>query len=187
MNQTPSLHSIHRLVWTALLAALTAVGAIISIPIIPLNPVPVSLQTLFVSLSGLILGPRHGAMAMLLYLAAGCLGLPIFTGGKAGFAVLLGPTGGFALAFVPAAALCGLAGGGVGGQTRSFIFIVAVCACATALTLLAGSLQLALIMDISFYKALFVGAVPFIPGGVAKCLAAAAIYRLLAARKLLPK
>ena len=65
----PDLFAIHRLVWTALLAALIAAGAFISIPL-PLSPVPVTLQTLFIVLAGLILGPKYGTFAVLLYIIA---------------------------------------------------------------------------------------------------------------------
>ncbi len=182
MSQTPSLNSIHRLVWIALMAALTAVGGIISVPI-PFSPVPVTLQTMFVLLAGLILGPRGGMAAVLLYMAAGCLGLPIFAGGKAGLAVFLGPTGGFLLGFLPGAALCGLA---AASPPRPFALVLAICAASTALTLLLGSMQLSMLMDISFAKALALGALPFLPGGAAKCLAAAAVHRFLTARRLAP-
>ena len=64
MNDQSPLLSIHRLVWIALMAALTAVGAMISIPVLPFSPVPISLQTMFVLLAGLILGPKGGALAM---------------------------------------------------------------------------------------------------------------------------
>lgn len=183
MNQLSPLNSIHRLVWIALMAALTAVGAVISIPVLPFSPVPVSLQTLFVVLAGLILGPRGGALAMLLYLAAGCLGLPVFTGGKAGLAAFLGPTGGFLVGFVPGAVISGF-GGGV--PARSFSMTVLFCALGTSVILLLGSLQLAVVMHISLAKALVFGVTPFLPGAVVKCLAAAAIYRFLATRRLIP-
>lgn len=103
MQQSP-LTELHKQVWTALLAALIAVGALIQLPI---GPVPVTLQTFFIVLAGYILGPVSGAAAMLLYILAGAIGLPIFAGGKAGFAVLFGPTGGYLLGFVGTAYLAG--------------------------------------------------------------------------------
>lgn len=183
MNHSPPLTAIHRLVWIALMAALTGVGAIISIPVLPFSPVPVSLQTLFVVLAGLILGPRGGAFAMALYLAAGLIGLPVFTGGKAGLAAFLGPTGGFLLGFVPAAMISGLAGG---VPVKPLGVIVLFCGLGTAIVLLLGALQLSAVMGISFTKALAFGVTPFLPGAVAKSLAAAAIYRFLAGKRLVP-
>jgi len=82
-----------------LFAALTAIGAQIEIPH---SPVPFTLQTFFVLLSGALLGPWLGACSMLVYLAAGVAGLPVFSSLGFGFARLVGPTGGYLLAF-PAA------------------------------------------------------------------------------------
>jgi biotin transport system substrate-specific component len=183
MNQASSLAAIHRLVWIALLAALTAAGAAIAVPPGPFSPVPITLQTMFVLLSGLILGSRGGAAVVGLYLAAGILGLPVFAGGKAGPAMLLGPTGGFMLGFLLAAALC--------GQARrhgrpSFARDALFCAAGSGVILLAGSLRLMMLLDISLSKALLAGAVPFLPGDAIKCCAAAGIHRFLDSRRLLP-
>lgn len=178
-----SLRSIHTIVWIALMAALTAVGAMISIPVVPFSPVPISLQTMFVLLAGLILGPRGGAFAMLLYLAAGCLGLPVFTGGKAGLAAFLGPTGGFLIGFIPSAILCGFA---KSSPVKPYWVLLLYCAAATALTLGIGAAQLAIILKISVGKALAVGVIPFLPGAVLKCFGAAFIYRFLTVRRLIP-
>jgi biotin transport system substrate-specific component len=162
------------------MAALISVGAFIAVPI---GPVPITLQTLFVLLAGLLLGVRGGVLAVALYLAAGCLGLPVFAGGKAGVAVLLGPTGGFLLGFIPSAACCGLARH---LRLRSYPLVLALCFAATALTLLPGMFRLMSVLNIGPEKALAAGVIPFLPGGLAKCLAAAAIYKFMTARKLLP-
>ena len=184
MNETqPSLGAINTLVWIALMAALTAVGAIIAIPVVPFSPVPITLQTMFVLLSGLILGPKGGALAMLLYLVAGALGLPVFSGGKAGLAVFLGPTGGFLIGFVPSAFLCGFA---KRARLMPFWGTLSFCVVATALTLAIGTAQLAFLLQISFGKALAIGVIPFLPGAALKCLGATFIYRFLTARRLLP-
>lgn len=88
------------------LAALTGATALISIPL-PLSPVPLTLQVLFVFLAGLYLGPIWGAGSMLLYLAAGAAGAPVFAYGTAGFGVLVGDTGGFLWSYPVAAFLIG--------------------------------------------------------------------------------
>ena len=84
-------------------AALTAVGAFITIPV---PPVPFSLQIFFAILAGALLGSRQGAMSIVIYLLLGLCGLPVFTKG-AGLSYLLQPTFGYLLGFVPAAWLCG--------------------------------------------------------------------------------
>ncbi|MGO9412364.1 MAG: biotin transporter BioY, partial [Spirochaetia bacterium] len=76
-----------------------AVSAQVSIPL-PFTPVPVTLQTFAVVLTGALLGSRRGAAAIVAYLAEGLAGLPVFSLGRAGFAHLLGPTGGYLVGFV---------------------------------------------------------------------------------------
>src|SRR5215217_8848673 len=78
---------------------------------IPLRPVPITLQTLGVLFTGAVLGSRRGAVALLLYLAEGAVGLPVFAGGASGVAYMLGPTGGYLVGFVPAAGVVGLLAG----------------------------------------------------------------------------
>lgn len=74
---------------------------------LPFSPVPITGQTLAVVALGAALGSRAGALAMLVYLAEGAMGLPVFAGGASGPAVLLGPTAGYLFGFVPAAFLAG--------------------------------------------------------------------------------
>ncbi|MFN2327253.1 MAG: biotin transporter BioY, partial [Gemmatimonadales bacterium] len=78
----------------AAFALATAFGAHVAVP---LTPVPVTLQTLFVVLAGAMLGPRLGAASQIAYLGMGIAGLPVFVGGF-GLAYLAGPTGGYLLA-----------------------------------------------------------------------------------------
>lgn len=87
-------------------AALIAVCAIL--PALNVGtPVPVTLQTFAVLLSGAVLGMRRGFLAVVLYLAVGAAGLPVFSGGAAGLAVFSGPSVGYLVGFPFAAALCG--------------------------------------------------------------------------------
>ena len=99
-----------RAVDLALIAAFAALVAVCAIlPSININgPVPVTLQTFGVLLSGAVLGARRGFLAVLLYVAAGAAGLPVFSGGASGIAVLQGPTAGYLIGFPLAAGLCGL-------------------------------------------------------------------------------
>jgi biotin transport system substrate-specific component len=91
-------------------AAFVAVCAIL--PGIPTpSGVPITLQTFAVILAGLVLGWRRGGLAVLLYVVLGLAGLPIFSGGVGGVAVLAGPSVGYLLAFPFAAALAGVFGG----------------------------------------------------------------------------
>ncbi len=74
---------------------------------IPLWPVPLTLQTLGVLFTGAVLGSRRGALALLLYLAEGAVGLPVFAGGASSVEYMLGPTGGYLVGFVVAAGVVG--------------------------------------------------------------------------------
>lgn len=74
---------------------------------VPLTPVPLTVQNFAVILVGLMLGGRRGFAALVLYLAEGASGLPVFTPGPGGIAQLLGPTGGFLIAFPFVAGLAG--------------------------------------------------------------------------------
>ncbi len=88
-------------------AALIAVCALLPAIQVGAGLVPITLQTFAVLLAGAVLGARRGFLAVLLYVAAGAAGLPVFSGGAAGLAVLAGPTGGYLVGFPLAAALCG--------------------------------------------------------------------------------
>jgi len=102
-----------QMVLAALFAAMIAGTSWINVPF---GPVPVTLQTTFVLLAGLMLSPGWAAASMGLYLALGAIGLPVFAGGQGGMGVLLGPTGGFLWAFPVAAASVSAVYRGLGGQ-----------------------------------------------------------------------
>lgn len=92
----------------ATFAAFIAVCAVLPAIVVPGLAVPVTLQTFAVLLAGALLGPRRGALAVLLYLAVGLAGFPVFSQGVGGLAVLGRPSLGYLLAFPAAAALVGL-------------------------------------------------------------------------------
>jgi biotin transport system substrate-specific component len=177
--QPSPLTGLHRQVWIALLAALIAVGALIQIPI---GPVPVTLQTFFIVLAGFILGPVSGAAAVLLYILAGVIGLPIFAGGKAGFAVLFGPTGGYLLGFVGTAYIAGL-----GKHSKNDIMPLVWGLLGLACVYLVGFLRLKFALDISFAKAATIGIAPFIWADLVKVAAAVIGLRFLRKQGLLPE
>jgi biotin transport system substrate-specific component len=87
-------------------ALIIALGLVPPIPM-PLVPVPVMLQTFGVMLAGLILGPKRAGLVLLLYVMIALLGLPVLPGGRAGLAVLAGPTAGFLLGMIPGAVVIG--------------------------------------------------------------------------------
>jgi biotin transport system substrate-specific component len=97
------LLSVRSLTRVALFAALTAVGALVSIPA---GSVPFTMQVACVLLAGFILGPWLGALSMLIYIVLGLVA-PVYAGGASGLGALLGPTGGYLWGFVAAAWLSG--------------------------------------------------------------------------------
>ena len=177
------LGAIHRLVWTALLAACIAAGAWLQLPV---GPVPITLQPLFVFLAGFLLGPMHGAAAVALYVAAGVLGLPVFAGGKAGLGVLLGPTGGYLAGFVAGAAVTGLA---ASRSARSIGWVRGLLTGALALGVayLLGAARLAQVLHLDARKAIAVGVLPFVAFDGVKVSLALVIARELRERGLAPR
>ncbi len=86
-------------------SAFVALTAQVSLPLLP---VPLTLQTLGVLFTGAVLGSKRGTLALLLYVAEGAIGLPVFAGGLSGIGVLIGPTGGYLVGFIVAAGVVGL-------------------------------------------------------------------------------
>ncbi len=121
--------------WIAGFAIATAAGARFEIPH---EPVPFTLQTMVVFLAGAFLGPRNGTLSQILYLAAGVLGAPGFAGGTIGVMKLLGPTGGYLLAFPVAAAIAGY----LVQQRRSLLWTVGSMIAAMIVILALGTFQL---------------------------------------------
>lgn len=86
-------------------AALIVIAALL--PAIKIGIVPITLQTFAVLLAGAVLGARRGFLAVALYIGMGIVGLPVFSGGASGLAVVAGPSGGYLIGFLFAATLCG--------------------------------------------------------------------------------
>ena len=93
------------------IAEFAAVIGLSSLLVLPIGPVPVTLQTLLIAYAGLFLGPKGAVMSVLVYLVAGALGVPIFAGGKSGIGVLFGPSAGYLWGFLLIAYFAGLAKG----------------------------------------------------------------------------
>ena len=164
--------------WASLMASLIAVGAYLAIPV---GPVPISMQTFFVMLAGFVLGSAYGALAVAIYLAAGCLGLPVFAGGTSGVAKLVGPTGGFLLGFVLLAAISGVAMRDR-SQPLTWLRGLGWGALATVVALALGVQWLKIALDFGWHEALDKGVWPFLPGAVFKLVLCVATCRFLQRR-----
>ena len=168
-----SAQQLKRMVYAALMAALTAAGAYIAIPV---GPVPIVLQNLFIMLAGLLLGGRWGLISVAAYLLAGAAGLPVFAGGTGGVGKFVGPTGGYLLGFAAAAYLIGIIS--EMGRGRVAIDVMAMVA-GTLVIYAFGVSWLKLVTGMSFSKALTVGMLPFLIGDALKIAAAIPIARAL--------
>jgi biotin transport system substrate-specific component len=155
-----------------------ALCARITVPL-PFTPVPLTLQNFAVLLVGLTLGSRRGAIAMALYLTEGALGLPVFSSGMADIARLLGPTGGYLMAYPLVAFVSGwIAERGA----KSFLRGV-LAASVGEVALFAGGLAwLAVWTRGSWRQAAYFGLYPFVFAEVAKVMAAAGLALRLPTR-----
>lgn len=165
---TPDLR---KLVLASLMAALIAVGGYLAIPI---GPVPIVLQNLFVLVAGLLLGGRWAASAVAVYLLAGACGLPVFAGGGSGLGHLFGPRGGYLFGFLLAAWVVGTIsersgrrpGWEIAGMILGSLIVYAV-----------GVPWLKVMLGFGYGKALAVGMYPFVIGDLLKIAAAYAIVK----------
>lgn len=157
---------------------LTAIGAFVRIPL-PFTPVPITLQTFFVLLSGVFLGSTLGAVTQLSYIFLGILGLPIFAGASFGLTYLSGPTGGYLFGFVLASFFIGSF---IKYSKNNLLFTFAIFCLADLILLSSGVIWLKFIFGYSIAKLLLIGFIPFIPGDLLKALVATLLYLKLKSR-----
>ncbi len=170
-----------KLATASLMAALTAVSAYIYLPI---GPVPITMQTCIVLISGAVLGSRWGAGSQIVYVCLGLAGMPVFAGGMSGPGVVLSPTFGYLAGFVLGAFLTGwyverftrhsishLAAGMLIGQAA--IFVCGLLYLYAYFNLYAG-------VETTWPATLAAGLLPFIPLGLVKLALAVSVTRVLA-------
>ncbi|MBC7590441.1 MAG: biotin transporter BioY [Salinibacterium sp.] len=158
-----------------LITAGTALTALSAQIIVPLQPVPFTMQTFAVLLVGTAMGPMRGAISMALYMVLGLVGLPVFAGLSSGNALLL-PTGGYLVGFVLAAALVGWL-----AQVewdRKFLKAIVTFTAGSLVIYAVGAPWLAASLGISLTDAIGVGVVPFLVGDALKALLAAGLLPL---------
>ena len=135
---------------------------------IPFYPVPLTMQTLVVLGIGMTFGARLGGATLLGYLAAGCLGVPVYAGG-AGMAYMIGPTGGYLAGFFAAAVVLGALA--ERGWTRNWATAAAAMLMGNAIIYLFGVGWLTSL--IGWDKAVHFGLLPFLFGDALKLIIAA--------------
>ena len=170
--QSIQILSSSKIFWITAFAIITALSAQVAIPA---KPVPFTLQTLVVLLSGAFLGSRNGAYSQLLYLSMGIIGLPVFAqipDAPLGFARIIGPTGGYLLAFPIAAFLVGF----LIEKRKNYWSIVASMFIGELVIVALGVLHLTVFYTKNFEEALKVGAAVFSIWMAVKVFIAASIY-----------
>ncbi|MBW2095646.1 MAG: biotin transporter BioY [Deltaproteobacteria bacterium] len=155
------------LIYAALFGAGTAAGAYLMVPV---PPVPITLQTLFLYLAGALLGGRLALLSQVVYLILGIIGLPVFAGGKAGLGVLFGPTGGYLIGFLPAAYIVGKWNEML--KAPSFSMVLLSMIAGTIPIYVLGVLQLCFVAKLGVGKAVSVGMLPFLIGDGIKIVVA---------------
>ncbi|MEN6394994.1 MAG: biotin transporter BioY, partial [Methanoregula sp.] len=148
-----------RIAYTATFIGLITLGGWISIPFVP---TPFTLQTFFVLLAGAVM-KRDAVIPVVLYVLLGALGLPVFHNGVAGMGVLLGPTGGYIIGFIPAALVAGVAFESISPGRR-----IAGLAAASLIILLCGVAWLIWSTGMAPVAAVILGMAIFIPGDAVK-------------------
>ena len=165
------------------MVAVCGICAQIAIPL-PFSPVPLTLQTLAIMVAAMMLGPRWGTLVMLVYVAAGSVGIPVFAQAKAGIGALAGATGGFIWGFIPGAFVMGL----LAGETQKDLkFSKALVSALAGLAIIycCGVIQLSLVAGLSIGQAILVGVLPYLPLEAVKILLAAKIVSSVRRRGVL--
>lgn len=170
-----SSRALAQVFWVGLFAAGTMLSARLEIPH---QPVPYTLQTLMVLLAGAFLGPRNGMLSQLAYIGAGILGAPVFAGGAAGIARILGPSGGYLLSFPLAAALVGY----LVSRRHSLLQVAISMAAGLAVVFTLGALHLYVFYTHTIDTTLVAGVLIFSWWDLLKLSAASMIYYELGKR-----
>ncbi len=162
-------------VYSALFAALIAAGAYL---VIPIGPVPIVLQNMFVFMAALLIGPKWGSAALGIYLFMGASGFPVFAGGTGGLGRLLGPTGGYLFGYIPAVLSIGFISQKMGKTLFGDIIGMLI---GSIIIYSAGVPWLKFATAMPWEKAFLVGMYPFIIADILKIVAAAYCVKFLRA------
>jgi biotin transport system substrate-specific component len=176
-HEAPALRTLQQTAAVLVVTGLTVVAAQVSLPL-PFTPVPITFQPMVVLVGAAALGARLGAASQLLYLALGIGGLPVFAASPLlpqGAARLVGPTGGYLLAYPAAGFVTGWLA--ERGFDRRYVTQVLAMLCGLSIVFAGGISWLALYVQPAqgLAEALTAGFYPFIVADVAKLLAAGGV------------
>lgn len=162
------------MVYVALFTAIVAVLGLFPPIVLPVVGVPITAQSLGVMVAGSVLGARRGGLALLLFLILVAAGVPILAGGRGGFGVLLGPSGGFLFSWPIAAFLIGLMVGRFWHRLNIGIAFLINVVGGILFVYACGIPWVAAVAEIGLDKA-FMGSLGFIPGDLIKAAIAALV------------
>jgi biotin transport system substrate-specific component len=175
-----SLATAKKFVLAAAVACVTGLAAQIRINL-PWTPIPITMQTFFVLLAGVLLGRRWGGISQIIYVGAGISGVPWFTGGIGGYGALFGPTGGYLFGFILTAFFLGYVTDKY-VKSRSFVNILLLMLFADfVLIYVPGLIQLGLYFHLArgafpgLYSLLAMGFLPFVAGDLIKVVLASSV------------
>lgn len=160
------------MVLAAFFAALLAISSYV---VIPIGPVPHSMQPMFVFLNALLLGAKTGCISVVVWFALGIIGLPVFAGGKAGLTTFIEPTGGFLIGFLIATYIIGyLADKGTKSFAKTFIIIIPGLIIIYIFGLVGFKLSMEYVLNktLSWQTSFNLVVVPFLPFDVIKAIIA---------------
>lgn len=167
----------------AVFTALTAIGAFISFPI---GPVPITLQSLFVILSGIVIGPKLGALSQIVYISLALIGIPIFAGLTGGPQTIMKPSFGFIIGFIFAAFIVGKIANSERKISSKRIFIASLVGTITiylfGLPYMYYMLNIVMGNNFSFVQVFNMGCLLFLPGDFIKFVIASIVGEKLLKR-----
>lgn len=160
-----------KLTLIGLMSALLCILGPLSIPL-PVSPVPITLTNFAVYIIVYILGMRSGTVSVLIYLCLGTAGLPVFSAFSGGLAKLAGPTGGYLAGFLFLALIQGFLMERFPGKNAAAVTGMIL---GLAMCYLFGTAWLAVQMNLTFFAALGIGVLPYLPGDAVKIILAAVV------------
>lgn len=150
-----------------LMTAVICVMSPFSIPL-PFSPVPITLGFLAIYFTLFALGMVKGTISCLIYILLGLVGLPVFSGFSGGAGKLFGPTGGYIIGYIFLAPIAGFFIDKFASNWQNWYLCLLGMILGSSVCYFFGTLMLALQMQISFYNALWLGVIPYIPADLCK-------------------
>lgn len=165
--------NIYKMILCALFAALTAVFSQIALPI---GPVPINLATFVVFCAAALLGSKLGVLSLIIWVALGVAGVPVFSMFRSGLGALVGPTGGYIIGYIPAAFITGLLIEKFNKSNKIHLYIVSMLV-GSLVCYIMGTAWFMYSLGRGLWDSLMICVIPFLPGDIIKVITAAMIAK----------